>query len=154
MPQLYKTLITILLSIITFQASAHEYKIASLAIDHPYIYETPPTAPVAGGYLTINNTGNTDDRLIAIKATFSNHIEIHDMRVENDIMRMYKLENGVSIPAGKTVSLQRGSKHIMFMQLQKRMQDGKEYKATLVFEKAGEVDVYFAVEKATEQSKH
>lgn len=147
--QLYKTLITTILSILSLSAIAHDYRIADIIIDHPFIYETPPVAPVAGGYLTIKNTGKTDDRLIAVKATFANMIQIHDMRVENDVMRMQELVDGIAIPAGESITLKRGGKHIMFMQLQKPMQADREYAATLVFEKAGEIKVYFTIKKVS-----
>src|SRR5690606_2579035 len=51
--------------------SAHGYKVGSLEIGHPWSRATPANAPVAGGYMTIENTGDTDDRLVSVSAEIS-----------------------------------------------------------------------------------
>ena len=45
--------------------SAHDFKLGSLEIGHPYARATPPNAPVSGGYMTIRNTGADADRLVS-----------------------------------------------------------------------------------------
>jgi len=44
--------------------AAHDYKVGSIEIDHPWARATPKGASVGGGYLTIKNTGPTADRLL------------------------------------------------------------------------------------------
>src|SRR4051812_49448286 len=44
-------------------ASAHDYKACGLTISHPWIRATPKGAAVAGGFVTITNTGVATDRL-------------------------------------------------------------------------------------------
>jgi periplasmic copper chaperone A len=45
-------------------AAAHDFKVGALDISHPWSRPTTNGVTVAGGYLTITNTGETPDRLI------------------------------------------------------------------------------------------
>ena len=49
--------------LITSGAGAHEFKVGTLDIGHPWSRPTPADANIAGGYLTITNKGKTADRL-------------------------------------------------------------------------------------------
>lgn len=131
-------------------ALAHEYTIGDLVIDHPVTRATPANAPVSGGYMVIRNTGDQADRLIGGSAPFAGMVEIHEMAMDGDVMKMRELDGGLEIPAGGEVMLKPGGYHVMFMQLNERLVEGAEYDGTLVFEKAGTVDVTFNVEGLTE----
>lgn len=131
---------------VTGTSSAHDYKIGDIVIEYPFSRATPPKARVAGGYLTITNNGTVADRLVGGSATISKRIEIHEMAVKDDIMRMRPLPNGVEIPAGETVTFKPGSYHIMFMGIAEPFKKGSRNTITLKFEKAGEIEVEFAVE--------
>jgi copper(I)-binding protein len=127
-------------------AHAQEYKAGSLVIDHPWTRATPKGAKVAGGYLKITNTGSAPDRLIGGSADVSNKFEVHEMSMDGGVMKMRELKNGLEIPPGATVALKPGSYHIMMMNLSHPLAKGDKVKASLSFEKAGKVDVVFAVE--------
>ncbi len=127
-------------------AHAQEYKAGSLVIDHPWTRATPKSAKVAGGYLKITNTGSAPDRLIGGSADVSNKFEVHEMSMDGGVMKMRELKDGVEIPPGATVELKPGSYHIMMMNLSHPLAKGDKVKASLTFEKAGKVDVDFAVE--------
>ena len=127
-------------------AIAHEFKVGSLVIGHPWSRATPPGAQVAGGYLTITNTGTEADRLISGTSSFSKMVEFHEMKMENDIMKMAELANGLEIKPGETVELKPGGLHIMFMGLTTRLKEGDMVTGTLVFEKAGTVDVEYKID--------
>lgn len=129
-------------------ATAHDYKIGDLVIDHPWAKATLPNQPVAGGFLTITNNGAEPDRLVAGTAGFAGEVQVHEMAMENDVMKMRQLEEGLEIPAGATVELKPGGYHIMFMQLAEPLKEGEMRKATLTFEKAGSIEVEFKVEDA------
>lgn len=137
----------LLLPTLTF---ADEYKVGDLVVDHPVARETPTAARAGAGYLTITNTGDTADRLIAVEADFP-RVEIHDVKVENDIASMFRLEDGVEIAPGASITLQPGQKHVMFMGLDgDPFEAGEEIAATLVFETAGSIDVVFQVQNAAD----
>lgn len=126
-------------------ANAADTKIGSLQITAPAIRATLPNQPVAGGFLTITNNGPEPDRLVGGSAEFATDIQIHEMAVENDVMKMRELGEGLEIPAGGTVELKPGGYHLMFMKISEPMKDGETRKAKLVFENAGGVDVEFDV---------
>ena len=124
---------------------AQSYKVGSLEIEQPWTRATAPTAPTAGGYLKIVNTGTTADRLVAVRSTAAAKTEIHEMKMDGSVMRMRELEKGLEIPAGATVMLQPGGYHVMFMQLKEPFKEGAKVPVTLVFEKAGSVEVALSV---------
>ena len=127
-------------------AHAQEYKLGSLVIDHPWTRATPKGAAVAGGYVKITNTGSTPDRLTGGSADVSRKFEVHEMSMDGGVMKMRELKNGLEIPPGATVELKPGSYHIMMMNLSRPLAKGDTVKGSLTFEKAGKVDVEFAVE--------
>ena len=126
-------------------AAAHGYKLGALEIGHPLARATPPTAPAGGGYLTITNTGATPDRLIAVKSAVAGAVQVHEMKMEGNVMRMRELDNGLAIPPGATVALAPGGLHLMMMGLKEPLKQGEKVPVTLVFEKAGSIDVELVV---------
>ena len=129
-------------------ARAHDYNIGSLNVGHPWARATPKGAAVAGGYLKITNTGKEADRLIGGSAAFAGRVEIHEMSEESGVMKMRHLPKGIEIKPGETVELKPGAVHVMFMDLKVPLvKDQKPRpKGTLVFEKAGTVEVEYAIE--------
>jgi len=127
-------------------ASAHDYKIGSLEIAHPWTRATPKGASVGGGYLKITNKGTTPDRLIAASSDAAGMVEIHEMKMSGGKMEMRPLKDGIEIKPGQTVELKPGGYHVMFMHLKQPFEQGKRINATLTFEKAGKIDVEFAVD--------
>ncbi len=131
--------------VMTTPATAHEFKIGDLTINHPMALETAKTAMAGAGYLSVTNTGDTTDRLMAVKADFPK-VMLHTTEETDGIARMIHLE-AIDIPAGETVTLAPGGMHVMFMGLGgDPFEVGETIPATLVFEIAGEIDVEFNVE--------
>ncbi len=128
-------------------AFAHDFAAGDLSIDHPWSRATPEGARVAAGYASITNNGSEADRLIEVRSDFAASAEIHEMAVDgNGVMTMRPLADGIEIPAGEEVKLEPGSFHIMFMGPERQLVEGENFAGTLVFERAGEVEVEFAVE--------
>jgi copper(I)-binding protein len=127
-------------------AWAQDYKVGSLEISQPWTRATPPTAKAGGGFVTITNKGTTPDRLIAARSTVSDKVEIHEMKMDGNVMRMRELDKGLEIPPGATVTLKPGGLHIMFMELKAPFANDTKVPVTLVFEKAGSVDVELLVQ--------
>ena len=127
-------------------AFAHDYKLGPLVIDHPWSRATPKGAAVAGGYMKITNTGTTPDRLVSGSTEVARRFEIHEMSMEGGVMKMRELSNGLEIPPGATIELKPGSYHVMMTNLSRQLTKGERVKASLTFEKAGKIDIEFAVE--------
>ena len=126
-------------------AQAHDYKLGPLAIGHPWSRATPPGAAVGAGYLTIANEGAEPDRLVSATAAVAGRVQIHTMTEEGGVMNMRALPDGLEIPAGATVELAPGGNHLMLMDLAGPLKEGERIPAALRFEKAGTLDVEFAV---------
>ena len=127
-------------------AGAYDYKVGNVEIDRPWSRATPKGAKVAGGYLKMTNRGSAPDRLIGGTFAQSRAIEIHEMSVERGVMKMRELKGGLEINPGATVELKPGALHLMFTDLARPLAKGERVKGTLVFEKAGTVEVEYAVE--------
>ena len=127
-------------------ALAHGYKAGDLEIGHPWTRSTPPSAQVAGGFLKITNRGSAPDRLVSATFDGSSTVEIHEMAHANGVMTMRELAQGLTIKPGETIELKPGGYHLMFIGLKARLIEKQRPKGVLVFEKAGRVEVEFAVE--------
>jgi periplasmic copper chaperone A len=125
---------------------AHDYKIGALEISHPWTRATPPSAKVAGGFLTITNKGQSEDRLVSASFVGSNTTEVHEMAHKDGVMTMRELPNGITIKPGEKIELRPGGFHLMFMNLKTGLKQDESIKGELVFEKAGRLEVEFKVE--------
>lgn len=119
--------------------------VGDLEISGAFSRATPPNAPVGAGYLTITNKGAADDRLVSATSPVAGSTQIHQMKMEGDVMKMNEVEGDLVIPAGGTVTLAPGGTHLMFMKLSQQLVEGSTIVVTLTFEKAGSVDVELAV---------
>jgi len=143
---LKKLTLLVALAVTSSPLFAHQFVLGDLLIEHPYAFETAPMAMTGGGFVEITNTGDAADRLIAVRADFP-RVEIHETVVTDGINTMRPVD-GVDIAPGETAALQPGGYHVMFIDLDGRQfKEGEKIPATLVFERAGEVAVEFAVEK-------
>jgi copper(I)-binding protein len=136
-----------------FGASAHNVTKGDLVISAPWSRATPAGAAVAGGYLVITNKGLSAERLVSFTTDLADQPEVHEMTNEGGVMKMRPLAKGLVIPAGGTVKLEPGGYHLMLLKLKKSLTAGQRYKATLLFEKAGLVEVEFEVRAMGEGQK-
>lgn len=126
-------------------AASAQVKVGDLVLDAPWTRATPGGAKVAGGFLKITNTGSAPDKLLSASFERAAKGEVHEMSMANGVMTMRELAGGLEIAPGKTVELAPGGYHLMFMDLKQPLKEGEKVKGTLVFEKAGKVDVTFDV---------
>jgi copper(I)-binding protein len=102
--------------------------------------ENPNTDPnvtrskVSGVYMTITNMGDKPDRLVKIESEIASLSELHETTITNDVAQMKPIVGGLEIPAGGTVKLSSGGKHIMLMQLKSEVVLGHTIRVTLTFE--------------------
>ncbi len=108
------------------------------------------TAPakVAGAFMTLHNMTKQDDRLVGAKSSISARTEVHTHEMKDGVMKMIHVKEGIELKAGQMVEMKPGGYHIMFMGLKEQLSEGKEFPVTLVFEKAGDVNVTVSVKKA------
>ena len=122
-------------------AQAEDIMAGDLMLHDLWMKATIGNKPVTGGYLTIHNHGDFDDRLIGVEAAFAGKSEIHQMNMVNDVMQMRPLIDGLALPAGEHVMLEPGGYHLMIMELKEPITAETSYSVTLIFDKAGRVPV-------------
>ncbi len=93
--------------------------------------------PNSAAYMTITNTGDAADRLVAVGSDVSEAVELHTMSMTDGVMRMRRLKDGLAIPAGETVTLAPGGEHIMLIGLEAQLETGGKFDMRLEFENAG-----------------
>jgi uncharacterized protein YcnI/copper(I)-binding protein len=128
----------------TAHAAQGTYRAGPLLVEQPWSRATPGGAKVAGGYLRITNTGTEPDRLVGGSSEVSGRFEVHEMSMADGIMRMRPID-GLVIPPGETVELKPGGFHAMLLDLKRPLTEGETVKGTLVFEKAGPVEIEYRV---------
>jgi periplasmic copper chaperone A len=137
-------------ALLAFGASAFadDAKVGDLVITHPFATPTPAGAKTGGAYLRkIENTGKAPEVLISVSSPVADRVEIHDMKMDGDVMRMREVGK-ISIAPGKAVMMSPPmGYHIMLMGLHQPLVAGQKVPLTLQFERAGKVEVTADVEK-------
>lgn len=135
----------IILMLAVAPAGAQEFKSGDITIEQPWARATPKGAPVGGGYMVIHNAGTTADRLTGGSFDFAGKVQVHQMTMQDGVMKMRPLPAGLEIPPGGTVTLDPNGYHVMFMDLKRQLTQGETVKGTLDFEHAGKIPVEFKV---------
>ena len=140
-------LITAAFSLSPVAALAHEFKAGDLEIAHPWSRATGQSRP-AVGYLKIRNNGTAPDRLLGASTRIAEHVMLHANVIENGVAKMTPAE-GIEIPpGGELVLAPKGDYHLMIMGLKQALAEGDTFPVTLIFERAGKVDVTFVTAAA------
>ena len=139
-------LFTLLAIALPHLAMAHDFSVGDIRIDHPWARATPAGAKVAGGYVTIENFGSKPDRLVSATMEAARQVELHEMSLTDGVMRMRGITTGISVLAGGRIEMKPGGFHIMFLDLQRPLKQGEKVAGTLIFERAGIVQIEFQVD--------
>lgn len=124
------------------QADQH----SALRIHNPWSRPTPPGAAMGVGYMTITNTGDQPITLIAADSPRAGQVSIHQSRMQDGVMRMEPLKDGLVIAAGETVELKPHSYHLMLERLKEPLREGENIPLTLSFDGAPDVRLELMVQ--------
>ncbi|MDO8788606.1 MAG: copper chaperone PCu(A)C [Sulfuritalea sp.] len=105
---------------------------AQVTVKDPWVRATVPAMKATGAFMQI--TSAQDARLVEAKSPAAGIVEIHEMAMEKNVMKMRALPNGLDLPAGKAVELKSGGYHVMLMDLKQQMKEGDTVPLTLVIE--------------------
>lgn len=111
-----------------------------ISVEAPYARETIGRSTTGAAYMTIANSGNGADRLIAASSPKAGNVEIHNHIKDGEVMRMRKID-GVDLPADETVAFKPGGLHIMMFDLAVPLTTGETVPLTLTFKSANTVTV-------------
>ncbi len=139
----FKMLATVAAATLTTAAWAQD----SITVEDAYARSSGKSAKAGAAFMMIQNAGEADDRLIAAESDVAARVELHTHQVEaNGVAKMIHVEEGFVIPAGETHMLKRGGDHVMFMGISAPFEHGATVPVTLIFEKAGEIEVDIPVD--------
>ena len=126
-------------------AQSAEYRAGNIKIVAPWTRATPESSKVGGGFMTLTNTGSEPDRLIGGATEVSESLEIHEIQIVNGVAMMRQVNPGITLKPGASVVLKPFAHHLMLMDLKQPLKAGQTIKGTLVFEKAGTVEIEYVV---------
>jgi periplasmic copper chaperone A len=106
---------------------------AQVAVTDPWIRGTVQGQLATGAFMKLQSA--KDARLIEAASPVAGVVEIHEMTLENNVMRMRALQS-LALPAGRTVELRPGGYHVMLMDLKQTLKAGETVAVTLVVEAA------------------
>jgi copper(I)-binding protein len=112
-----------------------------ITVENPYARATPAGAQTGAVYMTIDNKASAPDRLTGAGSDVAAQVQVHEMSMDNGVMKMRELADGLATPAGGSVTLKPGSYHIMLIRLNKPLAVGESFPLTLKFEKAGNISI-------------
>lgn len=120
-------------------------QLGTLDISNGFTRAMPPAAKTGGGFLSIRNNGAEDDRLMRMRSPAAGRMELHNMSMQDNVMVMREITEGLVVPAGESVHLAPGGMHMMFLQVETPFIEGTKVDVTLTFEKAGDVTMALSV---------
>jgi periplasmic copper chaperone A len=122
---------------------------AGVRIENAWARATPEGSTVGAAYANIQAAGAADT-LVSASSPVAGRVEIHTHLVEDGVMKMRRLEK-LAIGAGETAKLKPSGDHIMLFDLKQALKEGAKVPLTLVFEKAGEIQVEAGIEPVGSQ---
>jgi periplasmic copper chaperone A len=125
---------------------AGQFLVAGASVRKP-----PGGRDVTAGYIIIDNPGAAD-RLIGASSPMVGSIELHTHTMADGMMQMRKVD-GFDLPTGGTLTLASGGDHLMLFGVKPELASAETIPVTLTFEKAGAVEVSFAVTDGSEAAE-
>lgn len=116
----------------------------AIQTEEPWARESPPMVKNGAAYMTLVNTGAETDRLLSAAGDVAETIELHTHLLENNVMKMRKVD-AIEVAPGEPTALKPGGLHVMLIGLKKPLVAGQTFPLMLKFEKAGEVPVQVMV---------
>jgi len=103
----------------------------TVKVEEPWVRGTVAQQKATGAFMRLTPEKNA--RLVAASSPVAGVVEIHEMAMEKDVMKMRQIP-GLDLAAGRTMDLKPGGYHVMLMELKQQMKGGDVVPITLVFE--------------------
>ncbi len=127
-----------------------------ITVKDAWVRTSVPGQMATGAFMKI--TAKENSKLVALSSPVAGVVEVHEMKMDGDIMKMRAVEGGLDLPAGKTVELKSGGYHVMLMDLKAALPKDSMVPLTLVFRDARgvehKVELKLPVAVALEATQH
>ncbi|WP_148864195.1 copper chaperone PCu(A)C [Marinobacter fonticola] len=128
-------------------AMAHESHHQGIQVDQPWARPTPPVKPINGAaYFVISNHGDRAAILEGISTPITDMASMHQTREEGGTLRMGAVEGGLEIAPGETVRFEPNGYHVMLMNLDEPLKEGKSFPLTLKFAQQDNIELDVRIE--------
>jgi len=114
------------LALVALQASAE------VSIKDPWVRATVTDQKATGAFMQLQSS--SDARVVEARSPVAGAVEIHEMTMVDNVMKMRALPDGLDLPAGKSVELKPGSYHVMLIDLKQGLKVGDTVPLSLVVE--------------------
>lgn len=115
-------------------AGAYSVQAQSVSVSDAWIRATVPGQKATGAFMKI--TAPQASRLVSASSPVAGVVEIHEMKMERNVMKMSALPQGLSLPAGQTIELKPGGYHVMLMDLKSTLSPNSQVAVQLTFQDA------------------
>lgn len=105
---------------------------AQVTVKDAWVRATVAQQKATGAFMQL--TSVKEAKLVSAKSPVAGTVEIHEMAMVDNVMKMRALPAGLDLPAGKAVELKPGGYHVMLMDLKGQVKDGDVVPVTLVVE--------------------
>nr|MDP2191235.1 copper chaperone PCu(A)C [Rhodoferax sp.] len=103
----------------------------TVEIKDAWVRTAVPGQKATGAFMKI--TAREGAKLVAVSSPVAGVAEVHEMKMEGDVMKMRAVQGGLDLPAGKTLELKPGGYHLMLMDLKAPLAKDSTVPLTLVF---------------------
>ena len=138
---------------ISFSVNSTEFDYGFAIIKNPLLKITSEHSETGAGYFTIYNKSKDEIHLIGVETNIAKSSDIHETKIENDIVKMRKINDKITIKPNHTFEFKPMKTHIMFYDFTKQLKIQELVVINLIFEQKKAVKVYFKVE-AEHQHQH
>lgn len=122
-------------------SSSHEIRKGEVSIEHPWARATLPAQENGAVYMVIRNRGTEAERLLAARTGEAQRAELHGSAATTEGFALVRPAGALEIPPGSEARLSPGGGHVALGGLWGQLFEGTMFSVTLVFERAGEVEV-------------
>jgi copper(I)-binding protein len=133
-------------------ARAHSHRLKGFEIVHPWCFATDASAArTAAVYMLIKNRGRRPDRLIGATSPSAQAVELRGPAASSG--GDTRTVRGVAIPGRQEVALKRHGAHFLVSGLATPLAPYDSFPMTLIFKRAGKIEIEVAVEEAAQSPK-
>jgi copper(I)-binding protein len=101
---------------------------AQVSVGQAWVRGTVQGQKATGAFMQLRSADGA--ALLGVRSPVAGVVEIHEMRMENNVMRMRAIPK-LELPAGQAVDLKPGGYHVMLMDLKQPLKKGDTVPITL-----------------------
>ncbi|RYY87527.1 MAG: copper chaperone PCu(A)C [Comamonadaceae bacterium] len=108
--------------------------VAAVDVKDGWVRQTVPGQSGTGAFMKLSAPSGA--RLVGVQTPVAGVAEVHEMKMEGDVMKMRAVSGGLDLPPRQTVELKPSGYHLMLMNLKQPIAKGTTVPMTLRFEDA------------------